>query len=202
MHYQPTLSKLLCFLGVQKLPFTTALSPLPEHVLPENLTTAAFPLPVPTLKLDFRMAVDLNPLVRVGNGPFGRRNWISFTGGTFAATWGTGTVVPGGQDSQLVVESDLSTYVDTNYLLETDDEVPAYITIKSRGWRYGPREVMEKLFDPERANTVSPSDYSFRIYISMETGDERYNKTLNTGMWAGSGARLGSTVVYDAYRVL
>jgi hypothetical protein len=200
MQLKFTITSLLSLAGLVQA--TNTSTPFPEHVLPANMTRKAFPLPEPKLNLEFRMVVNLNPIVAVGTGPWGRRNWISFTGGRFAAAWATGTVVPGGQDSQLVVEQDLSTFVDTAYLLETDDEPPAYITIKSNGWRYGPREVMEKLFDPALAATVSPFDYSFRLYIRMETGDARYNETLNNALWIGSGARLGSNVVYDAYRVV
>ncbi|KAK1687522.1 hypothetical protein BDP55DRAFT_660278 [Colletotrichum godetiae] len=176
--------------------------PFNESNLPENRTSAAFPLPVPTLDLDFRIVVDLNPLIPVGVGPFGQRNWISFSGGAFSAKWGTGTVVAGGQDSQIVVNETLSTAVETSYLLKTDDETPAYITVKTTGWRTGPREVMERLFDPARANDVKPSEYSFRLNVKMETGDERYKDIVNTAMWVGSGARLGATVIYDAYRVV
>ncbi|WYZ33809.1 hypothetical protein EsH8_I_000085 [Colletotrichum jinshuiense] len=176
--------------------------PLREENLPANLTRAAFPLPVPSLALDFRIVVDLNPLIPVGEGPFGRRNWISFSGGVFTAAWGTGTVVAGGQDSQVVVAETLSTAIETSYLLKTDDEVPAHITVRTTGWRTGPRDVMERLFDPARANDVRPDEYSFRLNVKMETGDERYRDLVNTAMWVGSGARLGATVVYDAYRVL
>ena len=83
---------------------------------------------------------------------------------------------------------DLSAKLDTNYLLKTDDATPAYICIKTNGWRTGPRDVLEALADPDRADTVDPTTYSFRIYISMETGDERY-AFLNTAMWVGSGIR-------------
>ncbi|KAH0442410.1 hypothetical protein CcaCcLH18_01452 [Colletotrichum camelliae] len=175
--------------------------PFREDNLPANLTSAAFPLPVPKLDLDFRIVVDLNPLIPVGVGPFGKRNWISFSGGVFTAKWGTGTVVPGGQDSQIVVAEDLSTAVETSYLLKTADAEPAYITVRTTGWRYGPRDVMERLFDPARANDVKPDEYSFRLNVKMETGDERYKSVVNTAMWVGSGARLGATVIYDAYRV-
>ncbi|KAH6677876.1 hypothetical protein F5X68DRAFT_245652 [Plectosphaerella plurivora] len=177
---------------------------LPESHLPPSLTSTSLPLPTPSLQLDFRIAVDLNPLLPVGSspGPFGQRNWISFSGGSFAATWGTGTVVPGGQDSQLVIPSDLSTAVETSYLLQTHDEPPAYIAVRTRGWRSGPREVMERLFDPERASDVRPEEYKFHISVSLETGDPRYSALLNTGLWVGSGARLGRAVVYDAYRVV
>ncbi|EFQ27253.1 uncharacterized protein GLRG_01748 [Colletotrichum graminicola M1.001] len=180
-------------------------TPFGEDNLPPNLTRAALPLPVPSLALDFRMVVDLDPLVSVGVGPFGQRNWISFSGGVFTARWGTGTVVPGGQDSQLVVAESLSTAVETTYLLKTDendDDTPAYIAMRTTGWRTGPRDVMERLFDPARADGVAPDEYSFRLNVRMETGDERYRDLVNTAMWVGSGARLGATVVYDAYRVV
>jgi len=81
---------------------------------------------------------------------------------------------------------------------------------------------MERLFDPERADGVDPSEYSFRLSIKLETGDERYAGTVNSGLWIGSGARKGAegeylvgmissgrvlvanlrVVVYDAYRVI
>jgi hypothetical protein len=99
---------------------------------------------------------------------------------------------PGGQDSQLVLPDTLHTYVSTNYLLRSDDEVPAYITVQTNGWRKGPREVMQRLFDPEQADGVDPNEYSFRLSIKLETGDERYAEIVNSGMWIGSGMRKGS----------
>lgn len=99
---------------------------------------------------------------------------------------------PGGQDSQLVLPSSLHTFVSTNYLLRTDDSSPAFITVQTTGWRTGPREVMERLFDPAQADGVDPSEYSFRLSIKLETGDERYAGIVNNGMWIGSGARKGS----------
>lgn len=70
--------------------------------------------------------------------------------------------------------------------------MPAYITVQTSGWRTGPREVMERLFDPDKANDVKPSEYSFRLSIKLETGDERYKDLVNSGVWIGSGARTGS----------
>ena len=126
---------------------------------------------------------------------------------------------PGGQDSQLVAP-DPSTHLDATYLLQTHDHPPAYISVKSEGWRVGPREILEKLEDPAVADEVDPKSYSFRLYVHMETGDTRYLH-LNTGMWVGSGVRRGTesmillvlpfgvgrlltrfAVVYDAYRII
>lgn len=97
---------------------------------------------------------------------------------------------PGGQDSQVVL-ADLSTKIETNYLLKTDDENPAYICIKTNGWRTGPREVLEAMADPAKADSIDPTTYSFKLYIFMETGDERYS-FLNKQMWIGSGIRHGA----------
>ncbi|KAK6216447.1 60S ribosomal protein L7 [Pestalotiopsis sp. IQ-011] len=159
-------------------------------------------LPAPSYSYDFQMSVDLNPKVAVGAVPSGGvRNWISFSGGNWAAKWGSGTVLPGGQDSQVV---DPETYVvrmETMYLLKTDDQEPAFIEIRTRGFRTGPREVLEALQDPQRADGVDPSSYSFRLFVQMETGDARYAEKVNSGMWVGSGMRKGAQVIYDAYRV-
>ena len=54
--------------------------------------------------------------------------------------------------------------------------------------------------DEQRADGVDAGLYAFRLFVGMETGDERY-KFLNTGMWVGSGVRKGRQVIYDAYRV-
>lgn len=95
---------------------------------------------------------------------------------------------------------DLATRVDTNYLLQTQDDPPAYITVKSQGWRTGSKEVLEKMLDPQVADTTPPNQYKFRMNIELECGDERY-AFLNTCQWVGSGCRRGQEVIYDAYRV-
>ncbi|KAI0522185.1 hypothetical protein F5B22DRAFT_462891 [Xylaria bambusicola] len=159
-------------------------------------------LPIPTLTFDYRMSVELNPKIAVGRVPSGGiRNWISFSGGSWAATWGSGTVLPGGQDSQLVDSESYVVKMETMYLLKTNDADPAYIEIRTRGFRTGPKEVLQALQDPVRADSVDPSTYSFRLSVAMETGDARYAPIVNQGMWIGSGMRKGAQVVYDAYRI-
>ncbi|TGO77891.1 hypothetical protein BELL_0087g00260 [Botrytis elliptica] len=170
-----------------------------------NSNTSSYPhpdlsLPNPNLNLDFRMSVSLNPRISVGQTPFGHRNWISFTGGVWSGSWGSGIVLPGGQDSQLIIP-DGSARLETNYLLRTHDDPPAHIAIKTHGWRTGPPEVLAQLADPALADQVDPNSYKFRLFIEMETGDERYCSKVNCGMWVGSGMRKGAEVIYDAYRV-
>lgn len=164
-----------------------------------SLTSSNIKIPAPSATHDLRITVDLNPKISVGPGDWGQRNWISFSGGHWIATWGRGTIEPGGQDSQLVT-ADYSTRIETNYLLKTEDEVPAYICIRTNGWRTGPAEVLKALMDPSKADEVDPGSYAFRLFVGMETGDDRY-RFVNTGMWVGSGVRKGAQVIYDAYRV-
>lgn len=90
-----------------------------------------------------------------------------------------------------MVLKDLATRIEAQYLLQTSDDPPAFITIKSSGWRTGSKEVLEKLADPQMADTISANQYKFRMNIELETGDERY-QFLNTCMWVGSGCRRGT----------
>lgn len=93
--------------------------------------------------------------------------------------------------------ADSSAHLETNYLLQTHDNPPAYIAIRTRGWRTGPPEVLAQLNIPELADQVDPNSYKFRLFIEMETGDERYREKVNCGMWVGSGMRKGSEVIYE-----
>lgn len=68
------------------------MSTAPESSPPSNWVHPTLTLPPPTLDLDFRISCALNPIIRVGSGPWGQRNWISFTGGQWTAKWGRGTI--------------------------------------------------------------------------------------------------------------
>ena len=71
------------------------------------------------------------------------------------------------------------------------------IEVRTRGFRTGPKDVLEKLQDPVLADNVDPSEYLFRLYVFMETGDARYTDHVNHAMWVGSGMRKGSQVIYE-----
>ncbi|KAH9895487.1 hypothetical protein F4778DRAFT_783846 [Xylariomycetidae sp. FL2044] len=173
------------------------MTPDPATTIP-SIPSPTLTLPRPALTPDLRVSVRLNPKLALGPVPSGGlRNWISFSGGSWAAAWGRGTVEPGGQDTQAVDPDTFVVTMETVYLLRTDDAEPAFIQIRTRGHRTGPKEVLEALQDPARADTVDPSTYSFRLFVSMETGDERYASKVNFGMWVGSGMRKGAEVIYE-----
>lgn len=103
---------------------------------------------------------------------------------------------PGGQ-AEVVTYSDLTDDLVTSYLLQTNDEPPAFIALKSKGFRAGPPEVLQALANPATAPNVDPNTYKSRLVITMETGDERYKSEVNYGMWIGSGMKIGMEILYE-----
>lgn len=139
---------------------------------------------------------------------------MSFKGGSFSGPFTSGTVVvssitmlslklhvtdptkPGGQ-GEVITYPDLTDDLVTSYLLQTNDSPPAFITIKSKGFRSGPFEVLQALQNPQTAAGVDPNTFKSRLIITMQTGDERYKEKVNYGLWIGSGLKVGKEVVYE-----
>lgn len=160
------------------------------------------------------MSIKVNTKIGVGPALYEQRDWVSIVGGQWAGRWDKGIIVisvsgarlkmfqilifpqPDGQDSQLVVK-DLATRSDASYLLQTNDDLSAHITTRSRGWRTGPKDVLERLNDPTLADTIPANQYKFRLTVELETGDERY-AFLNTCLWTASGSRrLGESEFFS-----
>jgi len=156
----------------------------------------SFQPPKPSLEFLARFEVALNaPVLELGQiESLGKRRVIPITGGKFEGPRLKGRVLNNGADWQLVLADGLA-QIDTRYALETDDG--ALIYIQTRGVRHGPSEVLAELAE---GNPVDPNRYYFRVYIQYETSAERY-RWLNRTLAIGSGMRLGSAVVYDAYVV-
>ncbi|KAI9933895.1 hypothetical protein MW887_004967 [Aspergillus wentii] len=170
------------------------------HTFPENDVARSLQIPAPTLELDFRMSIKVNPKVAVGQSLWGQRDWVSLVGGQWAGRWGKGIILPGGQDSQIVTKES-TTNLRASYMLQTVDEPPAYLIVKTDGWLTGAKDVLDKVNDPNTVDAVNPNTYKYRVNLSMETGDERY-AFVNTLMWIASGCRRGhEEVIFDSFRV-
>lgn len=152
--------------------------------------------PKPRLEFMARFEVMLEaPVLEVGQiESLGKRRIIPITGGRFEGPRLKGQILNNGADWQFVLADGLA-QIDTRYALRTDDG--ALIYIQTRGVRYGPRDVMAEV---AKGNPVDPEKYYFRLYIQFETSSGRY-AWLNRALAIGSGMRLGSAVVYDAYLV-
>ena len=108
---------------------------------------------------------------------------------------------PGGQDEQTNI-SETATKMSAKYLLQTSDapDSPALIICSIEGWLAADKEIMERLQDPVKADNVAANRYKFRVTMTLETSDDRY-QDLPMGLWAGSGSRRGAEIVYDFYRI-
>jgi hypothetical protein len=155
-----------------------------------------FEPPKPGLEFMARFEVNLDaPVLELGQiESVGKRRIIPITGGKFAGPRLSGTILNNGADWQTVSANGLAR-MDTRYALKTDDG--ALIYIQTRGFRYGPPDVMAEV---AKGNPVDPGKYYFRVYIQFETGSAGY-EWLNRAIGIGAGMRLRNAVIYDAYLV-
>jgi hypothetical protein len=160
------------------------------------MDTKRFEPPKPAFEYLGRWTVDLNaPVWDLGQtSDLGKRRIIPITGGTFEGPGIKGTILNNGADWQ-VVKKDGVAIIDTRYLLQTDDG--ALIYLQTKGYRYGPPEIMAKLAAGE---TVDPSLYYFRVTMQFETSSSKYDY-LNRAIGIAIAMRLKDSVVYDAYLI-
>lgn len=142
----------------------------------------------------FQVRVTLAPPQELGETPHGRRRIIGITGGSFSGARLAGRVLPGGADWQ-VIRADGVADLDARYTLETADG--ALIYVQNRGYRHGPREVIERLAHGE---DVDPALYYMRTTPWFETSDARY-AWLNRVVCVGTGARRANAVELDFFEV-
>jgi hypothetical protein len=142
----------------------------------------------------FKAEITLGSAQELGAAPLGRRRIVPITGGRFGGERLSGRVLAGGADWQ-VVRADGVADLDARYTLETADG--ALIYVRNRGYRHGPREVLERLSAGEN---VDPALYYMRTTPLFETGDERY-AWLNRIVAVASGARRPAAVELEVFEV-
>jgi hypothetical protein len=148
------------------------------------------------IKTEFlcRIEVTLEPVRDLGETPLGRRRIIGITGGKFAGPRLAGRILPGGADWQ-VIRGDGVAYLDARYTLETADG--ALIYVNNKGYRHGPKEVIERL---ARGEEVDPALYYMRATPWFETAAPAY-AWLNRAICVATGARRAAAVELDFYEV-
>lgn len=146
------------------------------------------------LQLLLQAHITLAPPRELGETPRGRRRIIEITGGSFSGPRLYGKVLPGGADWQ-IVRADGVAYLDARYMLETADG--ALISVENRGYRHGPREIIERL---ARGEDVDPALYYMRTTPWFETSDARY-AWLNRIVCVGTGARRADAVELEFFEV-
>jgi hypothetical protein len=143
----------------------------------------------------FAMRLDADAPFLVGETPSGERRVIAVPGGEFEGERLSGKVLGGGADWQ-GVRSDGATTLDVRIVLETTDG--ALITMRYRGLRHGPPEVIARIANGE---TVDPSTYYFRITPVFETASDRYD-WINRILAVGIGTRRADGPIYSIFELL
>jgi hypothetical protein len=138
--------------------------------------------------------VTLEPVLDLGDTPLGHRRIIGITGGSFSGPRLSGNVMPGGADWQ-IIRTDGVAYLDARYTLQTADG--ALIYVNNKGYRHGPKEVIERL---ARGEDVDPTLYYMRATPWFETSAAQY-AWLNRTICIASGARRAAAVELDFYEV-
>src|SRR5690242_7440805 len=123
----------------------------------------------PELEFVVELRVTIGPIQDLGVHPAGIRRTVPITGGTFEGPALSGKVLPGGADWQ-IVESDGLTFVDANYVLETDDGV--LIEVRNQGVRHGPADMMERI---AAGHNLDPTEYYFRTMPRFYPPEETYS---------------------------
>lgn len=141
------------------------------------------------------LRVDVGEIVTMGPGPLGERRIVAILGGTFEGPQLRGTVLPGGNDWQ-IVRTDGVLDVDARYALRTDSGDA--IRVVSQGYRHGPPEVLAAL---GRGEEVDPDKYFFRSVLRFETGAPALS-WLNKTIAIAKAQRKARQVLLTAYKLL
>lgn len=141
------------------------------------------------------LRVDVGEIVTMGPGPLGERRIVAILGGTFEGPGMRGTVLPGGNDWQIVREDGVID-VDARYALR--EERGGAIRVVSQGYRHGPPEVLAAL---GRGEEVEASKYYFRTVLRFETGAPEL-AYLNKTIAIAKAQRKARQVLLTAYKLL
>ena len=140
----------------------------------------------------FTASIDVGGIQEIGMTSKGSRRVIPIMGGEFKGNGLSGVIVPGGADWQLI-RPDGVAEIDAHYTMLTNDGVTIYI--RNKGYRHGPKDVMEKL---ARGEEVSSDSYYFRTSPTFEVENGKYD-WLSRTIFVGIGERGRDKVHFSFY---
>jgi hypothetical protein len=143
----------------------------------------------------FRLSVDVDVPVTVGETGLGVRRQIAILGGVLRGPGANGKILPGGADFQIIRPNGLIDLV-ARYVVEMDDGALVYV--ENTGIRTGPRGALDRL---QRGEVVDPDPIYFRTVPRFETGSDKYRWMMQT-LFVASAQRHQKQVVIDVYKVL
>lgn len=142
----------------------------------------------------FTIALDVDVL-NLGDTPYGSRRIARFGTGIFEGPRLKGTVLQGGAGWMLMRRDDVLE-IEVRLTLETDDRQHIYMTW--RGFRHGPKDVIERL---NRGENVDPATYYFRTTPFFETSSKKYD-WMNRICSVATGSRVADRRSFDVFQIL
>jgi hypothetical protein len=153
------------------------------------------PMSPPQLEFTLELRVNIGPTLELGQGSPGARRNIPITGGTFHGPLISGRVLPGGADWQLV-ERDGLTFVDAQYVIETEDGIR--VGVRNQGIRHGSKEVIARIAAGE---AVPSSQYYFRTTPCFYPPEGQYD-WLKRSIFIGNAERYAEIVIVRIWKVI
>ncbi|PHH69988.1 hypothetical protein CDD80_6322 [Ophiocordyceps camponoti-rufipedis] len=166
---------------------------------------SAIIFPMPALEFDFRVAVTLN---QEPSRFEGRENKeiISIVAGLWSGSFGNGRITvlcqpPARPTLSLTPEKTQSggydlgqargfrpvRIVEGAFILQTMDELPASLEMRTRGSLSGPCDILDTLLNPSQPKNIDPRRYGLRMFATLKSPDKRYAEIVNCGLWVASG---------------
>lgn len=146
-------------------------------------------------QLAFTATIYVGEAQEIGQTAKGTRRIIPILGGEFSGERLSGVVLPGGADWQLI-RLDGVAEIEALYTMKEQDGTLIYIA--NRGFRHGPKEVMQRL---GRGEIVPPEEYYFRTTPSFEVATGKHDWLTHT-VFVGQGERTPESVKFTFYEVL
>ncbi|ADU93864.1 DUF3237 domain-containing protein [Geobacillus sp. G4] len=148
-----------------------------------------------TIRLEhiFTVYIEVGKPIEIGDVGYGHRRVIPILGGSFEGPLMRGKVSPGGADYQLIRRDGVAELL-AHYVIETDDGVPIYVV--NKGYRHGPKEIIDKIF---RGEDVPRDSYYFKTTPIFEVQSGRYD-FLNKMVFVGEGIRKPTEVEITFYQ--
>jgi hypothetical protein len=142
---------------------------------------------------------DLNVLIgepiELGQTPLGLRRIIPITGGQVQGLI-EGSILPGGSDTQLLLDQGQQGHLDARYVINTKQGETIFV--QNKALRVMSVENSMKLIRSERVN---PEEIYFRSQPQFETSSKRL-KWLSEHQFIGCGVRLPEAVLLRFFKVV
>ena len=151
----------------------------------------------PKLEFVFQIRLELATRLRYGPTPTGiDRGFVGLRGGEITGPRLQGKVLAGSGGDWPQIRADGSAAFEAHYMLQADDG--ALIEIRNRGYRSGPKEILDKL---TRYEPVPPGSYYMRVAPTFDVAAGPHDWLTRT-VFVGVGDRHEDHSIFRYWAVM